>query len=101
MALGDPKHPRKGTELDPAMRMAKVMVDALDGHPDHDDETRAVAFVYPNEGVAGVGIHQYGDDDENFDSERLMADVFQSLDALLQMRGKSLAVVDLPQQGQG
>lgn len=91
------RHPSRSDEgIDPATRMAEEMLAALEAHPDHTEETRAIAFVYPNTGRGGVGLHgdRYADD-----VEAAVADALQSLDALLQTVGKTLKSFEVPQAG--
>lgn len=75
-------------------RLANVAANALEGDPEYDDDVRAMIFVYPNTGRGGICAHNY-----EGDTDRMVSDVLQSLDAILQTRGKSLRA--LMSGGQG
>lgn len=87
--------------LDPqerATRLANEMLEALERSSEYDEEVRAIAFVYPNIGRGGIGLH--GARYEG-DVERAVADALQSVQALLQSVGKDLATFEVPIGGQG
>lgn len=81
-----------------ATRLANAMLEALETDDEYTDGMRAIAFVYPNTGRGGVGLHgvRY-----RGNVEAAVYDALQSLDALLQTIGKSLATFEIPPRGQG
>lgn len=94
----DRKSHRSDNPEERVTRLANAMLEALEADEEYGEDVRAIALVYPNTGRGGVGLHgvRY-----RGNVEAAVYDALQSLDALLQTIGKSLATFEVPVRGQG
>jgi hypothetical protein len=67
-------------------RLCAAMTDALDAHPEHDDEKCIVFLHSPADSRGGIQLHGYDDDLE------AVADLLVHLRAILETNGKTLII---------